>query len=474
MKRLLTMLALAWTIGAHAADSHMHRALQAIFEMDRKGFETHLALTDNKAERTYLQEYRRLMLYTANNSEANYDLYLAASDRAIDALGSAPADRQPTMRCNLLLHKCMVELSKNNTWTGGMLFWKSYKAFKEGEKVASGQPGQLKLRGIYNVLLAQIPDKWKTLAGFIGFGQGNLEHGLAQIEDYCLKVRDIEGLNQESQLLAFVNFFLSNSRNMNPRLEKRMQQSPSPVVVYTYILTIGKDNRGATADSLLATLPAHAFEQFPLLMHQKGKIALRRLDTRSAIACLDRFLATYTGITGRANALTLTAWALELPGRDAEGQAAAQKAADVERFSASDANSAADARRYAQTDTTLLKARLLTEYGLYDKALAALDGYRPDSATAIEYHFRRGRICQLKGLDAQAIEHYDKAIAQATADKRFHGPYAALYAAQIKVETADMTAASAYLDKAARLNNGEYQKDIEQRISLLRKKAGVR
>ena len=102
----------------------------------------------------------------------------------------------------------------------------------------------------------------------------------------------------------------------------------------------------------------------------------------------------------------------------------------MERFSASDANSAADAQRYAQTDTTLLKARLLTEYGLYDKALAALDGYRPDSATAIEYHFRRGRICQLKGLDAQAIEHYDKAIAQATADKRFHGPYAALYAAQ--------------------------------------------
>ena len=84
----------------------------------------------------------------------------------------------------------------------------------------------------------------------------------------------------------------------------------------------------------------------------------------------------------------------------------------------------------------------------------------------IEHTFRLARAQEKLGNTDAALQLYDTTIAAAADDDRYFGPYAALYAADIMLTSGNNAAAQRYAQQAQKLNNGEFSKEIAQRIAL--------
>lgn len=469
MRYILLLVLMLLPMGVRAqqtifASTACSKSLSDIYSCAFKTFEFDVQHVEDPALKVYLREYASLMKYTIANNEANYELYLKASDNAMDAVEDHPYEN--TLMCNLQLHRCLVEMSKGNLWTGGVQFWRAYQSYKDGEDEHHSYDGQLKLRGIFNILLSQIPDKWRRIAGFLGFGTGDLEVGLRQIETYRKAVAHVPGVNDESLLLSFANIFLSHEQRIDTHLSEAMKRSNSPVVAYTYLLSMGRKQQGEEADSFIATIFDDMYSKFPLLMHQRAKFALRRLDFDAAKRYADRFFETYEGVSCKGDALLIKAYAHKIEGNEIAANQLAQKCIAYLGESDVDKRILADAQRVSTDDVVLLKSRMLFEYGLYDEAKKILVGYTPQSQHAIEYQFRLARTEERLGNMAAALAHYDRVIAMSANDTRYFGPYAAVYAADIKIAAKNKDSALQYLNAARNLNNGEFSKELEQRITL--------
>lgn len=440
------------------------QVLHDVFVLDHEAYAQHLPQVRNAALKAYVEEYYALMVYASANHDKNFEQYQRKSSAALKA--AEQHQYSNTLLSNIYLHRCMAEMSKGNLLTGGMQFWKAYRAFLRGEDKYADTDGQLMLRGIYNILLAQIPQKWQGLAGFFGFGKGNMALGFEQIDQYRNRVKGMKGLKDEALLVSFANIFLSNDQRISDALASEMCQSRAPIVVYAYVLSLGRQQKGDEAHQLVNNLSAQMLKAFPLLKHQQAKVALRGLEFQKCITLADEFYNTYSGSACKNDALLLKAYAQLLLGKRQEALFSAKLCADMQPSSDLDKRTQKDAQRLASEDTHLLTSRFCCEYGRFEKAISVLDGFHPSASQQIEYHFRLARAHEKLGHTDEALHLYDKVISLAQKDNRYFGPYSAVYVADIYLSRGDKARARTYIAHARKLNNGEYQKEIDQRISI--------
>lgn len=455
------------TVGAQPnalATKQCSDVLSAVYAYNDEAYNKALPNVTDKALAAYLIEYHALMIYTASNSDANYDKYMQASDAALSAVENHIYE--PTLTSNLQLHRCLVELSNGSMFGGGVQFWKSYRSFKRGEEKLKNYDGQLMLRSIFDILLSQVPEKWKGLAGLFGFGDGNLAKGFREVDEYHTKVKNVGGLNEESLLLTFANIFLSHDQRVSDKQRTELRSCKAPVVVYAYLLSCGRKCMGAEADMVLENLSSDTYQKFPLMLHQRAKYALRRLDTANAQRYADEFIKNYKGYSCRNDAPLIKAYALLLSGHRSEALQQAQIAAQTSYRSDVDKRSHRDAEIFNTMNATLLKARFQFEYGNYAASLNTLKSFTPSNADKLEHTFRMARAEEMLNNTNTALHLYDRTISLAGDSKRYFGPYAAVYAADIMLKRGDKAAAKRYVSVAKKLNDGEFSKEIDQRCEL--------
>lgn len=451
------------------ANTACSEVMHDIFSIDEESFGKHIAAVgtqsrDARARTAFLREYMALMKYTAANNKKNYDAYFAASDAAFSAVsGSTYEDN---MRCWLHIHKCMVYIYDGSIVSGGIQFWKSYRSFKSAESETPSYDGQIPLRGIYNIILSQIPEKWKGLAGLFGFGEGNTSLGFKQIEQYRQKVKDLRGLRDEAVLFSFANMFFSFEQNIPSEIMDAIRSNEAPVIRYAYILSCGRCQNGEAAYKSLQETPDDVMRRFPLLYHQKGKYALRRLEPDEAIRWGKKFAETYSGVSNKNGVYVDMAYAYLLKGDRAAAKDMVDKCRGIKSDFDIDRRAYEESARVMGTPYKMLRARLMFEYGKFAEAEDELNSYTPRPADLPEYYFRQGRVNDRQGDTAGALGWYDKTIGASAGSTRYFGPYAAVHAAEICIKRRDKARAKAYIAKAKKMNNGEYKKELDQRIEL--------
>ncbi len=449
------------------ADDASQTAFADIYAIDNESFARHISSVTDRAKASFLREYMALMNYTAANTQANYDAYIAASDCAFDDVAkSAYAEN---LTCQLHIHKCMVYMYSGSMVSGGLQFWKSYRAFKQAEQKYPNYTGQLSFRGIYNILFSQIPEKWKTLKGLLGLPDGNLELGFKQVEQYRKAVATLRGVGDEALVFSFVNMFFSHDQNLTSELTKLIKQNPTAVVRYAYVLSCGQRQMGSEAEATLQATDTKTFDRFPLLYHQRAKYALRRVDTKNVIHWSHKFLDTYRGVSNKNNAYLQMAYAYLFMDNKAMAKQMVDKCLAVKSDFDIDRRSHEEAERLMKSDTTMLRARFLFEYGNFAESLRTLERHTPSKDDVVEHTFRRARANEKLGNKAVAIKQYDNVIALSQNDTRYFGPYSCVYVADLYLSSGDKTRALHYVDMAKKLNNGEYQKELDQRIELTRR-----
>lgn len=451
------------------SDPASSKAFSDVFLVDRAAFARDIAKVTDKAKAAYLREYMALMNYTAANSDENYEAYIDASDAAFDAAGGSKYEEN--LLCQLHIHKCMVYIYSGSLLSGGLQFWKSYRLFKEAEKKYPSYDGQMPLRGLYNILFAQIPEKWKSLKGLLGLGEGNTELGFRQIEQYRKKVEGVGGVGDEAVLFSFANMFFSHDQNLPGNLMDAIKANEAPVIRYAYILSCGRCQNGEAATASLDATSEAMMNRFPLLFHQKGKYALRREQPDEAIRWASRFVSVYRGVSNRNGAYLEMAYAYILKGDRAKARQMADKCGTYGSDFDIDRRAVDEASRAMSVSEPMLRARLQFEYGRFEKSLRTLKSFSPAKSDEAEYSFRMARAEDRLGDVAAAIKLYDSAIALSAGSRRYFGPYAAVHAADICLAHGDRRGAMAYLAKARQMNNGEYKKELDQRIELTERAA---
>ena len=451
------------------AEPASSKAFADVYAIDNASFGRDVAKVGDKARAAFLREYMALMNYAAANSKANYDAFFKASDAAFDA--AYGSKYEANLLCQLHIHKCMVYIYDGSMLSGGIQFWKSYNQFKTAEKKYPGYDGQLPLRGLYNILFAQIPEKWKSLKGLPGLGDGDTDLGLKQIEQYRDKVANVPGVGDEAVLFSFANMFFSHDQMIPEAIVGAIRANEAPVVRYAYILSCGRAQNGEAAVASLEATPEITMERYPLLYHQKGKYALRQLDADGTIRWASKFLGVYKGVSNRNWAYLEMAYAYMLKG-DRER---AKEMVDRCQATASDFDIDVRARKEAEeamnATVPMLKARFNFEFGRYAESLKVLQSFRPNKAEEVEYWFRTARAEDRLGKIDLALTEYERVIGMSTNSKRYFGPYAAVHAADICLAKGDKKGAMGYLARARKLNNGEYKKELDQRIELTERKA---
>ncbi|MDO4461216.1 MAG: hypothetical protein Q4C30_01780 [Bacteroidia bacterium] len=476
MRKFVLYIILLVAISANLYASHrsalvqedVSKALYDVFHLDEQSFNNSITKVHDKAMVAYLKEYKAMLDYAAENMPSRYEKYMEASDFALSKV--TKHKYAENLRANLLLHRCLVEMSCGNMITSGIQFYKSFKAFRAGEKKYKEYEGQLMLRGIFNIILSQVPEKWKSLAGFF-FDKGDLQQGFKEINTYRNIMVGVPGAYEESLLLSFANLFLSHEQRLDSDLAQKMSSSTSPAVMYVYILSNGRKQRGAVAEAALDSIPGYMFERYPLLIHQLSKYALRRLDADECIKQADRFIKVYRGVACLNDAYLMKAYAYALKGDYKKRREMAMETIRLSSDFDIDERSRDDARRIMDTlDVTLLKSRLHFEYGNYKESRAALVGYVPQKGDEIEYHFRMGRCSDMLGEKNLAKQYYRKTVQLAAKDVQFYGPYAAIYMADLFIAEGNKTEAMKWLLKSKELNDGEHSKEIDQRIAVTKRK----
>lgn len=451
------------------ATSACSKAMEDVFRIDTEAFAKDInavgqASKEDKAKYAFLTEYMALMKYTAANNKANYDAFFKASDAAFSA--ASGSKYRDNLESWLHIHKCMVYIYDGSLVSGGIQFWKSYRSFKSAESKYSGYEGQLPLRGIYNVIFSQIPEKWKSLAGFLGFGEGNTALGFKQIEQHRQQVGNTPGLRDEAVLFSFANMFFSFEQTLPSDLMDAIRTNEAPVVRYAYILSCGRSQNGEAADKALDETTDEMFDRFPLLIHQKGKYALRRLSADECILWANRFVSKYKGVSNKNGAYLEMTYAYRLKGDEAQAQKMVDKCLAIASDFDIDQRSHDEAQRAMDTPLAMLRARLQFEYGNFSESEQILKSFTPRQSDIAEWNFRMARAQDKQGEQQQALTFYDKTIAASANSQRFFGPYAAVHAAEIYVKWKNKQRATEYTTKARKLNNGEYKKELDQRIEL--------
>ncbi len=445
--------------------------LEDILNIDNAGYQRlikELQQNDNESLSVdYLTHYKAFVDYLLCDDNKNYRLFADAHKKSIDGVKGCKTGWQRVFYSNMMLQYGMVELSRGNNFQGGMALYRAHKVFVSNEHDLGTSSWQLKLCGIFNVLWARIPDNMRFFTDLAGLS-GDSQLGIRQLSVYNSQQKQ-KGLITESEimLLYALQLFQPEEIKSSFSLDEDVIKSQSPLVKFLYSGILIRQNRGGEALSLLNGLRKSAFDTMPLLRYQHGRILLMAGNTKEAEKQLVRFVESYKGNSFKNDAFLQLARVRFIEGDRQGASQWGDKSLQHQPVSSVDRQAVDECRRMSEWNVALLQSRLYFDYG---DLLSAEYWARTEVYTTThkaEQSYRLGRIAHKEGRLKDALRYYDATIAVSHGDKRYFGPYAALFCAQIMIDAANYVAAREYLALAQSLNNGEYRQDIDRRIKLL-------
>ncbi|MFZ4564732.1 MAG: tetratricopeptide repeat protein, partial [Bacteroidales bacterium] len=295
--------------------------------------------------------------------------------------------------------------------------------------------------GVVNVMISLVPDNYKWVGNLIGLS-GSMEQGISEIR----KVAEYSGPDkitrmykpQASFYLAFLTLNLQkNKKEAMPVLELFKNQaldfqSPeSPLLIFARATILMKN--GLNDDALAVLQERVSLPQtfrFSYLDYLEGIARLNRLDD-SAMVCLNRFVAGFSGRNYLGSAYQKLAW-IAILHQDTGSyyqwmkQVLAKGKSEVDE----DKQARYEAEKGMAPNLILLRARLLFDGGYYNRAMNELLNNPVKSAVKtkrdlVEYTYRLGRIYHEMGNHPKALENYQLTITRGKAEQYYYAAGAA-------------------------------------------------
>lgn len=355
----------------------------------------------------------------------------------------------------------------------------AYKLLKENEEKYPDFIANHKGLGVLHALIGTIPDDYKWAVNLIGV-TGTINQGVNELSSVlatAFKNPEYEYLKTESIFfLTFIQLNLQSNKDEALKLSKYLENpnlealaKTNPLLIYAGASIALRTGSNDKAIEILVSRPTgKEYYPFYYLDYLTGIAKLNRLDYDS-YKYFFSFLLNFKGQNYIKAAYQKIAWYYLINNN-------IDKYKEKMSYAITQGNSFVDEDKQAQTDAKsgtvpnikLLKARLLSDGGYYQKALDLLLEKPPSNFCAstkdyLEYTYRLGRIYDEWGFDTKAVPFYELTIKNGSALTSYFAANSALHLGLIYENLGNKEKAVYYYKLCPEMKNTEYKTSINQK-----------
>ncbi|XZF12908.1 tetratricopeptide repeat protein [Chitinophagaceae bacterium MMS25-I14] len=427
---------------------------------------------------TYIADYEDFMLLVFNGNESELKQRRGHYEERMDLLDKGD-DSSPWYRlckAGVCLHWAVIHGRFGENFKAALAFRRSFQLLKENrQKFPSFAQNEVFL-GLEEAVVGTIPEDYKWIASVFGF-KGNVKNGVSKIAAFITNHPAPDELFREEAIVynCYLKFYLLSQADavwnfINNNGQFPIQNNLMRAFIKTNIaINYRKAETAIQTLHIVQILPEYS--NFPVMDYEMGNALLLKLDF-SGITYLQHYTDRNTGKLYTKDSWQKMAFGWYL-------QQNMTKAAYCMQQIKKQGNQMVDAdkqaQRFAESGTWpnagLLQARLLTDGGYYQQALAKLSSKKEtdfNTSDRLEFLFRTGRIYDELNDDTKALQYYQAAINAGKDRPEQYAARAALQAGLIYERRGSKAEAISYYRQCLSMRHHDFQSSLDQQS-----KAGI-
>ncbi|MFM6984201.1 MAG: tetratricopeptide repeat protein [Chitinophagaceae bacterium] len=385
---------------------------------------------------------------------------------------------------DMLIHRGLIRLKFNETFTAGSDIKSAFKHLKDNKKMFPSFLPDNKNYGFLICAFSSVPSKYQWLAKLIGF-EGDMSVGLAEIEAYLksdLTVKEHVWMKLETAFIyAMVQHHLNKNSEIAWKTIDPYTKSYKTIVLENYMRATVANYSGRN-DEMLAVLsvkPSHfSGTPFYYMDYLLGLAKLRHQDSDADIY-FKIFTVKYKGKNYLKSAYRYLSWTCQLKNDPATAKTYYSMAVKLgTAIIEEDKQAEREGAEALIWPVNILKARLLYDGHYLDKSLAILNTIKESELShkkfKLELNYRKARVLHDNNDLTSAIPLYTKVIESGKSETYYYAAYSALQLGYIYEKQVNKVLAKQYFTMAKNSfpNNKEYVSSIEQKAKAALKRLG--
>ena len=427
----------------------------------------------------FLESYVDLVNLFFNEDANEYALKKPRLDQRIKELETGQQNSPFYRYClsTVLVQKAFIEIKFAENWRASWDIRKAFLLVKENKKMfPTFAPNDL-LYGSLQTVIATIPSGYSFFANLVGLS-GTMEEGMTLLRNITYSNDPYAKLfsSESAFLYCYLDYHVANKKAdaFNFIQTRKLDIVNNHLLAYMAANLAITDKRIEMSRSIIQNRNKSAeYYNLAIWDYEMAFIKLYHLETQEAIGYFEGYLARFKGNFYVKDAYLKLSWCYYLQGN--------MKAADAARNNIlrkgstdtdADKQALKDAKSGVWPNITLLKARMLSDGGYYQEALALLSPKTINSFTTdiekLECQYRLGRINDDLGRNEEAIKYYNVAISLGLNSREYYAARAALQVGEIYERESKKKSAIEYFEKCMSMKDHEYKNSLDQKA-----KAGI-
>ncbi len=422
----------------------------------------------------YLENYIDLVSLFFNEDADDYMLRKPKIEERIKLLEQGSQNSPFYRYCLSMVYvqKAFIEIKFAENWRASWDVRKAFLLTKENKRLfQTFTPNDL-LYGGLQAIIATIPSGYSLFANLIGLS-GSMADGLTLLKNFAYSTDPYAKLfsNESAFIYCYIAYHVGNRKTDAFKFiqERKIDVVNNYLLCYMAANLAVVDKRLDLAKNIIQNRnKSPEYFNLPIWDYELGFINLDHLEFQAAANYLESYLAKFKGNFYTKDTYLKLGWCYYLQGN--------MKAAEATRLSIlkkgstdtdADKQALKDAKSGVWPNALLLKARLLSDGGYFQEALAFLNSKNINSFVLeeekLEYQYRYGRIYDDLNKNEQAIEYYNVAINLGINRKEYYAARAALQIGEIYEREGKKKLAIPYFEKCISLKDHEYKNSLDQR-----------
>lgn len=421
-----------------------------------------------------LESYADFYQLFLNENKAEYKLTYPSFEQRIQQLEAGP--KQSPYRLYSIglahLHKSLIAIRFNKNLEAALDFRKAFLLFKENKKAFPNfTPNDVYL-GLMTTVIGTIPKGYQWMANVLGM-TGKISEGNALVLKYINSKDAFSNQCRNEALLVYpylVMNFEGNKKKTFDFIEKTDYDFTNNHL-HAYMATnLYLNNQQSQKALQIASNinPANSYLDLPFWQLEMGYAYLNELKLDAAKNALQIFISRFKGQFYVKDAFEKLSWIAYIQGDQAKANAyrnnVITKGNDI---TDADKQALQNAKKGTWPHPILLRARLLSDGGYQQQALAILAGKTSKDfdkdVDKTEFAYRLGRIYDLAGQPDQAIHFYTSAIEKGANQPEYFAARAALQIGFIYEQKNNPTLAITFFNTCLEMKNHAFKNSIDQK-----------
>ena len=421
-----------------------------------------------------LESYADFYQLFLNEDKGEYSRMYPAFEQRIQLLEAGPKQSPYHLYSLALaqLHKSLIAIRFNKNLEAALDFRKAFLLFKENKKAHPNfSPNDVYL-GLMTTVIGTIPKGYQWMASLLGMS-GKITEGNALVLKY-INSKDAYANQCRNEALFVYPYLIMNFEGNKKKTFEFIENTGYDFTnnhLHAYMATnlYLNNQQSQKALQIASNLnPVNTYLDLPFWQLEMGYAYLNELKLDAAKTALQNFIGSFKGQFYVKDAYEKLSWIAYIQGDQAKANAyrnnVLSKGNDI---TDADKQALQNAKKGTWPHPILLRARLLSDGGYQQQALAILAGKTSKDfdkdIDKTEFAYRLGRIYDLAGQLDQAIPFYTSAIEKGSNQPAYFAARAALQIGLIYEQKGNPSQAITFFNTCLEMKNHAFKNSLDQK-----------